>query len=175
MLSNHHQPLDPFWESTVPQGEFIKDNQRDRTGAGKGRWRAMGGPEHLPRGQALRGDRDLRENQQGPERDKNRHVWALSHQAASAASPRPPPPPAPATPSVLTPGEHHLIPATPHPGKTGSALRFPARGRQAPCPHVCSHSSRLRWSPDLQASRMCRKEPPPGAKPGLGHGKGAST
>lgn len=121
----------------------------------------LGGPEHLPQGQALRGDRDLRENRQGPGRDENGHIRpSVPEPLPLHRLPLTPPHPAPATPSVLTPGGRRLIAATPPPAGQAQRPTFWAHGRQAPRPHFCSQSSRPRQSPDLQASRMFHAQNP---------------
>lgn len=145
--------------------------------------------EHLPRGQALRGDRDLRENRPGPETEEERH-WgpqqagleraALRGCVQTAALRRP----APSIPLALTPRcpsqqglsrtSSHVSHARLKASSAGQARPLEALKGQA-LAHTCSWSPRLTLEAGPLTPRRRCSAGPPDAKPGQAAGGEGAT
>lgn len=142
--------------------------------------------DHLPRGQALQGDRDLRENRPGPETEEERH-WGPQQPGLERAAPRGcvqtaalsrPAPEHPTSSDTSVPFTarpfQNILSREPH--EPESEQRGPALStsggpqRAGSCPHFCSWSPRLTLEAGpLTPRRRCSADPPD-AKPGQAAG-----
>lgn len=92
----------PLGDGYIPP-TVIKETSRKRERRASEAGLGLRGPrgsalEHLPRGQALRGDRDLQENRQGPETGRKAVGGSAARPGAPRHAGRPPSTPAPPSP-----------------------------------------------------------------------------
>lgn len=117
------------WEGTMPHGS-LPNNPPERTMGCRGRSASGGrtaqGLKHLPRGRALRGDRDLRGNRRGPETEKEARAgpqpWPSTPCPPAPREGRPAPAPAPGTACASEAAMPFASGALPghHPSPTGA-------------------------------------------------------